>query len=311
MREKLSLMIAAVLATGAAACGENPTEPGQDSEVAAAFNSVLLGYQNTMSSFAGGTDGGLLAWGPQGRHGRQAGHTYRYEAGPGMGAMMGGGLQGLYMGGGFGPGFGHGRFGHAGFDDACAWDAAVERVVCTVETRNGLTVERSFSFLDADGNVQTAFDGVTTDVMNTRISVLGTVTRNNGFTTTVDHASDRTVSGLSAGSTGRTVNGTSAGNETTTGTNDAGDFTVVRVMGDTTTNVIVPLDTGTPPYPVSGEVIRSMKVTLTYAGQAPETSTRREVVTYDGSDTATLVITQDGVTKTCSIPLPHGRPVCN
>jgi hypothetical protein len=82
-------------------------------------------------------------------------------------------------------------------------------------------------------------------------------------------------------------------------------------MSDATDNVIVPLDTGTLPYPVSGEVSRSMEVTLTYAGQTPETSLRHEVVTYDGSDTATLVITQDGVTKTCSLPLPHGRPVCN
>ncbi|MGD8277893.1 MAG: hypothetical protein PVH00_07695 [Gemmatimonadota bacterium] len=307
MREKLSLMIAATLAAGASACGENPTGVNQDPEVAAAYNSVLLGWQNTTSSFAGGQDGGLLAWGPQGRHR----HREQHQEGPGMGAMMGGGLHGLYLGGGFGPGFGHGRFGQAGYDDACAWDATVERVVCTVEADNGLTVERSFAFLDADGNVQTSFDGVTTDVMNTRIAVTGTATRNNGLTSTVDHLSDRTVTGLAAGSTERTVNGTVAGTEITTGTNDTGDFTVLRVMGDTTKNVVVPLHTGTAPYPVAGTVIRSMQVTLTYAGQAPETSTRREVVTYDGSDTATLVITQDGATKTCSIPLPHGRPICN
>lgn len=308
MREKLSFMIAAALAAGAAACSESPTGVNtEDSEITAAFNSVLLGYQNTASSFAGGQDGGLMAWGPQGRHRNREQH----REGPGMGAMMGGGLEGLFLGGGFGPGFGHGRFGYAGFDDACAWDAAVERVVCTVETDNGLTVERSFAFFGADGAVQTAFSGVTTDAMNTQITVAGTVTRNSGFTSTVDHVSDRTVTGLAAGSTARTVNGTSAGFESTTGTNDTGDFTVLRMMGDTTKSVVVPLDTGTPPYPVSGEVIRGMQVTLTYAGQAPETSVRREVVTYDGSDTATLVITQDGVTKTCSIPLPHGRPICN
>jgi len=34
-------------------------------------------------------------------------------------------------------------------------------------------------------------------------------------------------------------------------------------------------------------------------------------VTYDdGSSTATVVITQDGVTKTCTLPLPRGRLVC-
>jgi hypothetical protein len=30
------------------------------------------------------------------------------------------------------------------------------------------------------------------------------------------------------------------------------------------------------------------------------------VVTYDGSRTASIVITQDGETTTCSLPLPRG-----
>jgi hypothetical protein len=34
---------------------------------------------------------------------------------------------------------------------------------------------------------------------------------------------------------------------------------------------------------------------------------RREVVTYDGSTTATVVITQDGETQTCALPLSRGR----
>ncbi len=38
--------------------------------------------------------------------------------------------------------------------------------------------------------------------------------------------------------------------------------------------------------------------------------TRREVVTYDGSRTASIVITQDGETTTCSVPLPRGRLSC-
>jgi len=53
-----------------------------------------------------------------------------------------------------------------------------------------------------------------------------------------------------------------------------------------------------------------MKVTLTYEGQTPVTSTRREVVTFNGSNTATVVITKDGQTRNCTLPLPRGRPVC-
>jgi hypothetical protein len=50
-------------------------------------------------------------------------------------------------------------------------------------------------------------------------------------------------------------------------------------------------------------------VSVTSAGTT-RSSSRREVITYDGSATAKLVITRDGTTKTCSLPLPHGRPVC-
>jgi hypothetical protein len=63
-------------------------------------------------------------------------------------------------------------------------------------------------------------------------------------------------------------------------------------MGDTITNAIIPVSTDSRPYPISGTVVRSMRVTLTYAGESPTTFTRREVVTYDGSDTATVVIMQ-------------------
>jgi hypothetical protein len=228
-----------------------------------------------------------------------------------MGALMGGGLGDLFLGHGFGPGFGHGRFGYAGLDDACAWNAAAGRVVCDVETRGGLTVERSFSFQDRAGATQTAFDSLTTNTINARVRITGTVTRRDSVTSTVEHTSDRTVSGLAAGSPQRTVNGASAGRESTSGRNAQGAFTALRIMGDTTKNVIVPVESGKPAYPVSGTVTRSMQVTLTYAGQSPSASTRREVVTYDGSDTAKLVITQDGVTKNCTIPLPRGRPTCS
>jgi hypothetical protein len=60
----------------------------------------------------------------------------------------------------------------------------------------------------------------------------------------------------------------------------------------------------------AGTVVRTMSVTLTIAGQSPQSSKRREVVTYDGSTTARVVITQDGESRTCTIPLPRGRPTC-
>jgi hypothetical protein len=53
-----------------------------------------------------------------------------------------------------------------------------------------------------------------------------------------------------------------------------------------------------------------MSATVTKDGSAPSTSSRSEVITYDGSATAKVVITHDGVTKNCTKPLPHGRLTC-
>jgi len=118
------------------------------------------------------------------------------------------------------------------------------------------------------------------------------------------------VTGLSVGSTQRTVNGTAQGRESATGTTrDGAAFTAERTVGDTTVGLVIPLENGRPTYPTAGSVTRSMRVVMTVDG-ATRTSSRREVVTYDGTATATLVITQDGSSKTCALPLPVGRPRC-
>jgi hypothetical protein len=290
------------LATALVCAGgcELGTGPGQDTSLLdSGFTSVLLGFDNVQSSFPAATAG--EAWLPEGRQGGGD------RAG---GGMCGGGLGGPFLGDGFGLGFGRGRFGDALLSSDCAFDAASGRVVCPVVTRNGLTIERSAAYADASGAVQSAFDSLTTNTIDVQVAASGTVTRRHGAFSTVEHASDRTVTGLAPGSTQRTVNGTSAGTETTAGTNEQGNFTVLRIMGDTTTNVVIPVQTGTHAYPTTGTIVRLMQVTLTYDGQAPVTSTRREVVTFDGSTTAIVVITRDGQTKNCTLPLPRGRLVC-
>ena len=53
-----------------------------------------------------------------------------------------------------------------------------------------------------------------------------------------------------------------------------------------------------------------MAATLTYDGKSPTSTSRREVITYNGTNTATVAITQDGTTKNCTLPLPRGRLTC-
>ena len=142
--------------------------------------------------------------------------------------------------------------------------------------------------------------------------LLGDTAKIVSATTTVNDASNRTVAGLAKGSTQRTVNGTSKGQESTTGESSRGKFTATRVVGDTTTGLVIPVATdNSKTYPTAGTVIRAMQASLTYEGQAATTVSRREVVTYDGSATAKVVITENATTRTCTRPLPRGPLTCS
>jgi hypothetical protein len=239
-----------------------------------------------------------------------------------------------------------GPFG-GGLGCSGTFDAASGRVVCPEVTRHGITVKRSAQYKDAAGAVQQAFDTATTNSVNTQSQTSGTISfdraadslsgddhgghgehhwgRGRGAggrllgdsstiltaTTTINSSSTRTVAGLAASATQRTVNGASAGTETTTGTSTRGSFTATRVVGDTTTGIVIPIVTGTRSYPTAGTTIRSITATLTYEGASPVSLSRREVVTYDGSATAKVEITQNGTTKSCTRPLPRGPLSCS
>jgi len=322
MRRAISLA-AAALAVTLVGCMD-PGAPGAGSgALSTAFASLPLGFQYVPSTFAGGAAADSNGWAPgdqqafgRGEGGRE-GSGGPGHGGPGAGGMMCGGLGGAFhgngLGFGFGLGFDRGLFGgvFAGktLPGTCAYDAGSQRVVCDPITHNGLSIVRSAAYTNANGSTQTAFDSLTTNTINIRVGVNGTKVRRDDDTSVVQHQSDRTVTGLAPGSTQRTVNGTSSGTENITGSNTTGSFTAVRTIGDTITGVVIPVPAGGMAFPTAGTVIRSATVTLTYAGQEPTTSTRREVITYNGTSAATVTITKDGVTQTCTLA-PRSRPVC-
>jgi hypothetical protein len=299
-----------------------------------ATNTWVPGQLGAMMHRGGGPGG---PGGPGGRGG-PGGPGGPGGRGPGFGGLMGGGLGGDFSGGAFGRGFGHGPFGGGA---ACTGTFTAGRVNCADVTADGLTLTRSIAYTNAAGAAQAAFDTLTTNTVNVRTTVSGTRTftpdsgrdgrgghldhgRGRGFgfladsgvtitraTTTVQSSSDRTVGGLAPASTQRTVNGTSAGRESTTGTTSAGTFTAQRVMGDTVRGVIVPVVASGVSYPTAGTVIRAMQATVTYSGQAARSATRREVITYNGTATATVVITENGTVRNCTLPLPRGRLTCS
>jgi hypothetical protein len=281
--------------------------------LAAAFTTVPVGFSSTENSFDSSAAPSGGGWFPSAEDGGM-GHSEGRGPGGGLGPMIGGGLGGDFLGGhGLGHEFGHGRFGdpHININSGnCAFVAATGRVTCAAVTHDGLTITRSVAFTDAAGTAQSAFDSLTTNTINTQISVTGTQTRHDSSTTTVTNSSDRTVTGLAPGSTQHTENGTAFGSETTTGTDENVAFTATRTAADTTSGIIIPVsDTGRT-FPIAGTIIRTMTASTTRAGAAVRSSSRREVITYNGSGTAKRVITQDGTTRTCTLPLPFGRPTC-
>lgn len=300
-RNILRTLATATTLLGATACTlDSFGGPGETMQFDTAFNSAPVGMEVASSSFAGDTEG---AWGGP-RRGRGPG-------GPGMGGLMGGGMGADFMGmGGFGRGAHRGPFA-ARIDADCTLNAG--DVTCT-RTNNGLTATTIYTIKDAGGAAQPKIDSITTNSVRTRTTVTGTTTRGRdgaNLTATVNHSSDRTVTGLSASSTQRTVNGVSAGTENTSGTNRDGQaFTATRLSADTTLGVVVPVSTTTPSFPTAGKVIRYMKVTTTVAGSTPTVRERREVVEYSGTAAAKVTITQDGTTKSCTMSMPRGRPNC-
>jgi hypothetical protein len=312
MQSPLKILVVAGAAALMVACAtDNTTSPIAASEAAAALVSAPIGFDQLNSSFVGDSDNnaGFMPW--------RSGDGDLNRFGPGWHEFMGGGIGEGFIGGiGFGrgfalaPGFGRGPFGDWDDSDACAFSTTTNRVECSTVTRRGLTINRSFSFLDAAGAVQQRFVRGTTNTVNVTNSVSGTRTHHETATSTVNASSDFTVTGLATGSAQRTVDGKSAGTESTTGTRDGNAFTSLRSAGDTVSGIVIPIQDDRPTFPTAGTIIRSMQATVTVSGQAPSTSSRREVITYDGSATAQVVITHDGVTRNCTKPLPHGRLTC-
>ena len=337
MKGLTSAVLAAATLSAMAACVDlNGASDNNTLVLGAAFQSVPVGFSANSNSFDPSGDVGE-AFMPRdlapgvgyhgGRGGQGGGHgDNRQGGGPGPNGERGhgfgdGGLRGLLMGGGLGPdfigavGFGHGR-GRGPFDvfnlpDTCTFSATTGRVTCPETERRGLTVNVSYAFKDADGDAQPTFDTASTNSVNVKTAVEGERESRDGLvTTTVTHVSDRTVAGLAPGSDERTVNGTASAREESEGTRDGIAFTALREAADTTTGVVIPIVEGRPTIPSAGTVIRRMKVTITKDGEDPVTRFRREKITFDGTNVVRIEITQDDVTKSCTLTLPGKNLTC-
>lgn len=192
--------------------------------------------------------------------------------------------------------------------DQCTWSATTGRVECAPVTRGGLTITRSIAFYDAAGAAQTHRDSTTRSV-NTRVDVKGTVTTDKG-TRTIDRSSSITVSGLGRESTRHTIDGTEHGTSSATLTTDRGTVTLSETFTASTAGLVVPAPFTAGSWPLAGTTTRQSTLTAT-GGSTTRSTSVSETVTYNGTSTATVVITRDGKTRNCTRDLSARTMTCS
>ena len=169
----------------------------------------------------------------------------------------------------------------------------------------GLERLRTVTYYDAAGTEQAAFDEATTDYIHIVTEISGAFERES-WSATVSRLRDMTISGLEGDETARTVNG--SGSEEITRSRHS-DELGTRTYEMSGTSSIVDVVHGVPlegnPYPLSGMITRNMTVSITGGAGGDETRTRSVVVTFDGTQFATMTV--DGETFEIDLAVRDGQ----
>ena len=168
--------------------------------------------------------------------------------------------------------------------NGCAFGGG--RMTCPPMNRNGLTINRTVTYMDADGGTQEAYDPLLTASIHIVASVSGDVTRG-PWSGTVMRDRDFTITGLAGTETSRTVNGTGSESISRSRVTEGNDTRSYSVTGSSTVvGVVVPVrDEGVDPWPTAGTITRTYTVTRTAGDNAGQTVTRTVVITFNGTAT--------------------------
>lgn len=182
----------------------------------------------------------------------------------------------------------------------CPYDSATQSFVCPTTTMNGVTMSMYYQLFDASGALQSAFNPTTTAAIRTVSDLSGTVPTTGALTATIEGHNDKTLSGLLTAT--RTLNGSS----TTTVTMNDGSQPLRLTIAETTTDLVLPQRGSATPYPLSGSI--SMDVTTSGGGFDVHVT-----ITFNGTSTATMVVTSNGTTQTCTVNMasPQATPSCS
>jgi len=196
----------------------------------------------------------------------------------------------------------------------CRYNAGEGRWVCPPITRDGLTLQRSFAYVDGDGNGMRRFDPLLTAATNTRNSIFGTLRRDNA-SIRIRSAGEMTVSGLLGEETTSILDGREIGRRETEVATDQGEGSSLVEFSNRTVAVVMPRvrrEEGALPtrrWPLSGQTIRAHAVTVTRNGET-NIERWRETTTFNGTAIVLVVIESPRGTRSCLRNLETGVLRC-
>ena len=198
----------------------------------------------------------------------------------------------------------------------CAYTAASQNFVCPPITANGITYTRTYWLSDASGTFLSTPDAKRINAVRTLTTAKGTYTMPSVIgmvgtpgaagtatavsppvmagTSTIDRSDDMTMGGLLGPQ--RTMNGVSSlTNDLTLGTGTSAQKTHI-VQSTVTANVLFPPIGKTAQIPIGGSITNDEVVTV--AATTP--LSMHSVLTFHADGSSTMVVTYNGVTKTCT-----------
>lgn len=174
----------------------------------------------------------------------------------------------------------------------CPFDAGTGRFTCAPATRGPWTTTRSYQFLDAAGQPQSAYDASLTASANFRWTVAGDIDRGR-WSATSARARELTFTGLAGAESQVTVNGTGSDARNRTRFANAGRTGDDRSYDMAATlrveNVILPVPRFPGAWPTSGTVTRAYTGTRT-GPNGTRIVQRTSVVTFNGTSTVPLTV---------------------
>lgn len=180
------------------------------------------------------------------------------------------------------------RFG--GWPRVCPFDSALRRFVCRHAVNGSITMSRSYSFADENGDPQDQYDPLLTASANFMSTIEGTIERPR-WSAEFARTRDLTFTGLAGQETERTVNGTGTGTLRAVRYEDSDGERLYEFDANfTISDVVLPVGAAEP-WPLSG--IASREVVVHRKGPFAEGSrTRTATVTFNGTQFVPLIVNE-------------------